>query len=137
MSKQKTIIGSEEFVSLPELNVNMIHARVDTGAATSSLGVKWVKEEEGVISCLLPNKQVVTFDSFKKKIIKSSFGHTEERYVVKILINVLGRKVRTNFTLADRSKMKFPILLGRKLLKGKFMVDVDFKNQLYSSSDFS
>jgi hypothetical protein len=129
MSKQKTIIGSEEFVSLPELNVNMIHARVDTGAATSSLGVKWVKEEEGVISCLLPNKQVVTFDSFKKKIIKSSFGHTEERYVVKILINVLGRKVRTNFTLADRSKMKFPILLGRKLLKGKFMVDVDFKNQ--------
>jgi hypothetical protein len=137
MSKQKTIIGSEEFVSFPELNVNMIHARVDTGAATSSLGVKWVKEEEGVISCLLPNKQVVTFDSFKKKIIKSSFGHTEERYVVKILINVLGRKVRTNFTLADRSKMKFPILLGRKLLKGKFMVDLDFKNQLYSSSDFS
>jgi|688.fasta_scaffold284007_2 hypothetical protein len=137
MSKQKTIIGSEEFVSLPELNVNMIHARVDTGAATSSLGVKWVKEEEGVISCLLLNKQVVTFDSFKKKIIKSSFGHTEERYVVKILINVLGRKVRTNFTLADRSKMKFPILLGRKLLKGKFMVDLDFKNQLYSSSDFS
>jgi hypothetical protein len=129
MSKQKTIIGSEEFVSLPELNVNMIHARVDTGAATSSLGVKWVKEEEGVISCLLPNKQVVTFDSFKKKIIKSSFGHIEERYVVKILINVLGRKVRTNFTLADRSKMKFPILLGRKLLKGKFMVDVDLKNQ--------
>jgi hypothetical protein len=129
MSKQKTIIGSEEFVSFPELNVNMIHARVDTGAATSSLGVKWVKEEEGVISCLLPNKQVVTFDFFKKKIIKSSFGHTEERYVVKILINVLGRKVRTNFTLADRSKMKFPILLGRKLLKGKFMVDVDFKNQ--------
>jgi hypothetical protein len=129
MSKQKTIIGSEEFVSLPELNVNMIHARVDTGAATSSLGVKWVKEEEGVISCLLLNKQVVTFDSFKKKIIKSSFGHIEERYVVKILINVLGRKVRTNFTLADRSKMKFPILLGRKLLKGKFMVDVDLKNQ--------
>jgi hypothetical protein len=129
MSKQKTIIGSEEFVSFPELNVNIIHARVDTGAATSSLGVKWIKEEEGVISCLLPNKQVVTFDSFKKKIIKSSFGHTEERYVVKILINVLGRKVRTNFTLADRSKMKFPILLGRKLLKGKFMVDVDFKNQ--------
>ncbi len=129
MSKQKTIIGSEEFVSFPELNVNIIHARVDTGAAISSLGVKWIKEEEGVISCLLPNKQVVTFDSFKKKIIKSSFGHTEERYVVKILINVLGRKVRTNFTLADRSKMKFPILLGRKLLKGKFMVDVDLKNQ--------
>lgn len=130
MSKTKTIIGSEEFVSLPELGVKTIHARVDTGAATSSLGVKWIKEEEGVVSCLL-NKQVVTFNNFKKKVIKSSFGHTEERYVVKILINVLGRKVRTNFTLADRSKMKFPVLLGRKLLKGKFIVDVDLKNQSF------
>ena len=129
MSKLKTIIGSEEFVSLPELGVNLIHARVDTGAAISSLGVKWIKEGEGVLTCLLPNKQVVIFDSFKKKVIRSSFGHTEERYVVKILINVLGRKVRTNFTLADRSKMKFPILIGRKLLKGKFTVDVDLKNQ--------
>lgn len=130
MSKPKTIIGSEEFVSLPELNVKTIHARVDTGAATSSLGVKWIKEEEGVVSCLL-NKQIVTFNNFRKKVIKSSFGHTEERYVVKILIDVLGRKVRTNFTLADRSKMKFPVLLGRKLLKGKFIVDVDLKNQSF------
>jgi hypothetical protein len=129
MSKPKTIIGSEEFVSFPELGIETIHARVDTGAAISSLGVKWIKEEKGLISCLLPNKQIITFKEFKKKVIKSSFGHTEERYVVKILINVLGRKVRTNFTLADRSKMKFPILLGRKLLKGRFMVDVDFKNQ--------
>lgn len=129
MNKPKTVIGSEEFVSLPELGMETIHARVDTGAAISSLGVKWIKEEEGVISCLLPNKQVVKFNSFKKKTIKSSFGHTEERYVVKILINVLGRKVRTDFTLANRSKMKFPILLGRKLLKSKFIVDVDLKNQ--------
>ena len=128
MSKPKTIIGSEEFVSFPELGVKVIHARVDTGAATSSLGVKWIKEEEGVVSCLF-NKQILTFDNFKKKTIKSSFGHTEERYVVKILINVLGRKVRTDFTLANRSKMKFPILLGRKLLKSKFIVDVDLKNQ--------
>lgn len=128
MSKSKTTIGSEEFISLPELDLNTVHARVDTGAAISSLGVKWIEEEDGIISCLLPNKKVVTFDSYKKKVIKSSFGHTEERYVVKLLINVLGRKVRTEFTLADRSKMKFPVLLGRKLLKGKFIVDVDFKN---------
>ena len=129
MNKPKTIIGSEEFVSFPELGIESIHARVDTGAATSSLGVKWVKEEDGLISCLLPNKKVITFRDFKKKIIKSSFGHTEKRYVVKILMKVLGRKVRTDFTLANRSKMKFPILLGRKLLKNKFVVDVDLKNQ--------
>jgi hypothetical protein len=109
--------------------LDLIHARIDTGATTSSLGVKSIVEVDGGIQCSLPNKKTITFTDFKKKIIKSSFGHTEERYVVKVLINVLGRKIRTDFTLADRSKMKFPILIGRKMLRGKFIVDVTLKNQ--------
>ena len=129
MKKSKTIIGSEEFVSFPELNLDLIHARIDTGATTSSLGVKSIIEVDGNIQCLLPNRKTIVFTDFKKKIIKSSFGHIEERYVVKILINVLGRKIRTDFTLANRSKMKFPILIGRKMLRGKFIVDVTLKNQ--------
>ena len=129
LKKSKTIIGSEEFVSFPELNLDLIHARIDTGATTSSLGVKSIIEVDGNIQCLLPNRKTIVFTDFKKKIIKSSFGHIEERYVVKILINVLGRKIRTDFTLANRSKMKFPILIGRKMLRGKFIVDVTLKNQ--------
>ena len=130
LKKSKTIIGSEEFVSFPELNLDLIHARIDTGATTSSLGVKTIREVGTSIECLLPNKKTIVFNEFKKKLVKSSFGNSEERYVVKILVDVLGRKIRTDFTLANRSKMKFPILIGRKMLRGKFIVDVTLKNQL-------
>ena len=57
MEKIKTIIGSEEFVSFPELNLDLIHARIDTGATTSSLGVKSIVEmtraQYNFLSCLL------------------------------------------------------------------------------------
>lgn len=124
MKKDKTIIGSEEVISFPEIGVEFISARVDTGAATSSLGVKKIHEKDGVLCCTMPNHQIICFNDYKKKVIKSSFGHTEERYVIRMLVEVMGRNIRTDFTLADRSKMTFPILLGRKLLRGKFIVDV-------------
>ena len=126
MKKNKIIIGSEEIVSFPEVGIDSINARIDTGATTSSLGVKKIQEKNGVLCCTMPNKQTVCFRDYKKKVIKSSFGHTEERYVVKLLINISGRNIRTDFTLANRSKMKYTVLIGRKLLKGKFIVDVSF-----------
>lgn len=125
----KTIIGAEQVVSFPEVGIEFINARVDTGAATSSLGVKKIKEEDGKLCCTMPNKETVCFTNFKKTIIRSSFGHIEERYVVKLLVNVSGRNIRTDFTLSNRAKMKFPVLLGRKLLKGKFIVDVSLKQK--------
>ena len=124
MKKDKTIIGSEEVISFPEVGIDSISARIDTGATTSSLGVKKIQENEGVLCCTMPNQQKVCFKDYTKKVVKSSFGHIEERYVIRLLVNVHGRNVRTNFTLANRSKMKFPVLIGRNLLKGKFIVDV-------------
>jgi hypothetical protein len=124
MKKDKTIIGSEEVISFPEVGIDSISARIDTGATTSSLGVKKIQENDGVLCCTMPNQQKVCFKDYTKKVVKSSFGHIEERYVIRLLVNVHGRSVRTNFTLANRSKMKFPVLIGRNLLKGKFIVDV-------------
>lgn len=124
MKKDKTIIGSQEVVSFPEIGIESIDARIDTGATTSSLGVKSIEENGNHVCCKMPNNQLICFHDYNKKVIKSSFGHTEERYVVRLLVNVHGRNVRTKFTLSDRSKMKFPVLIGRNLLKGKFIVDV-------------
>jgi len=124
MKKDKTIIGSEELISFPEVGIESISARIDTGAATSSLGVRKIQEKDGVLCCTLPNREMVCFKDYTKKVIKSSFGHIEERYVIRLLVNISGRKVRTSFTLSNRSKMTFPVLIGRKLLKGKFIVDV-------------
>ena len=124
MKKDKTIIGSQEVISFPEIGVTSISARIDTGATTSSFGVKRIEEKDGVLHCVMSNHKVICFNDYRKKVIKSSFGHTEERYVIRMLVEVKDRKIRTDFTLADRSKMKYPILLGRKLLRGKFIVDV-------------
>jgi len=129
MKKSKTIIGSEEVISFPEVGIDSISARIDTGATTSSLGVKKIQEKDGVLCCTMPNHQEVCFKDYTKKVIKSSFGHIEERYVIRLLVNVLGREIRTDFTLANRSKMTFSVLLGRKLLRNKFIVDITLKNQ--------
>jgi hypothetical protein len=66
--------------------------------------------------------------NFVQKRIKSSNGSIEERYVIKTHIELFGHKILTEFSLSDRSKMKFPILLGRKLLRQGFVIDVRKKN---------
>ena len=70
-------------------------------------------------------------DNFKKKKVKSSFGHTEYRYVIKSKIVLFGKEFETDFTLADRLRMRYPILLGRKLLRRRFIVDVSRKDLSY------
>lgn len=56
--------------------------------------------------------------------VKSSTGHSEMRVSVLLSVQLAGRKVKAEFTLADRSDMKFKVLIGRKLLRGKFLVNV-------------
>jgi hypothetical protein len=60
--------------------------------------------------------------------VRTSSGKEEKRYVIKTLIKLFGRNIRTEFTLANRRKMSYPILLGRKLLKGRFIIDVAQKD---------
>lgn len=66
----------------------------------------------------------VIFEEFSETVVASSTGHTEHRYKVKILVKIAGRKIRARFTLADRSEQAYPVLIGRNVLRGKFIVDV-------------
>jgi hypothetical protein len=131
--REKKIIGATQTVSFPELDWNEVAARVDTGAATSSIHCSRVKviEKDGQpqLSFFLDVKkgaprQAFSVASFEERIIKNSFGQREKRYVIKTAIVVAGRKIRTKFSLADRRQMSYPVLLGRRLLKGRFVVDV-------------
>lgn len=63
--------------------------------------------------------------NLKKRFIKNSSGLGEERYVIKTLIIIGKRKIRGNLSLTNRAEMKYPVLLGRKFLKGRFIVDVE------------
>jgi hypothetical protein len=56
--------------------------------------------------------------------VASSIGAEQGRYKIIALIKLRGKKIRTSFTLADRSSQAYPVLIGRNVLRGKFLVDV-------------
>lgn len=136
-----TIIGRSETVALPELGVQEISARIDTGAATSSLHCHKIskkRDDEGtyleyfVLDPAHPSysqkRQVSRI--FKIKTVKSSNGISQKRFAVKIKMKLGGKIYRIECTLADRSEMKHPMLIGRQFLSKKFLVDVSKSNLL-------
>ena len=131
--KPKQIIGRRELVDFPELGLSCISAKIDTGAYTSTLHCRDIKVSDGAKKILSfkvlgsPEKEI-QFTDFSQKKIKNSFGEAEKRYVIKTKIKMAGRVIKSIISLADRGNMKYPVLIGRKLLKNKFIVDVALKN---------
>ncbi|SEJ21346.1 Uncharacterized conserved protein [Dyadobacter koreensis] len=137
MKKKIELIGATDIVDLPELGWYKVPVRVDSGAATSSIHcakVRLIKDGDDTRLCFyLDSKkgapgQSFTVSDFKETVVRNSSGKEEKRYVIKTQITLFGRKIRTEFSLANRKKMSYPILLGRKLLKGRFIVDVSQKD---------
>ena len=58
-------------------------------------------------------------------MVASSNGAVQRRYAVRLLVKIKGKKIRGYFTLADRSQQAYPVLIGRNILRGKFLVDVE------------
>lgn len=132
------IIGRLESVDFPEWNLYDIDAKIDTGAYTSSLHCHHIEsyKEEGEeyvkFNLLDPSHETYNDKLFKlpihrKKMVKSSNGETEERFVVKTKIKIFERLFTAELSLTDRSEMRYPILIGRKLLNGRFLVDTSQK----------
>lgn len=131
MIKDKKIIGRRETVDFPELKLFAITAKIDTGAYTTALHCHDIKEDNGSLyfKLLDPshpeyNEQEHVFTIYKKKAIKNSFGEVEERYVIKTTIKIGKKKIKALISLSDRANMRYPVLIGRKLLKNRFIVDV-------------
>ena len=139
----KCIIGRRDLIDLPEFDLHNIEAKVDTGAYTSAIHCSHIQviERKGVKKIsfhILGTHQigvghrVFTTKNFKEKKIISSFGQIEERFVIKTKIKLFGKVFRAEFSLSDRTEMRFPVLLGRKLLRNRFMVDVSLFNLSYN-----
>jgi len=129
----KQIIGRVEKISFPELDIKNVHAKIDTGADLSSIWATGVHEENGVLRFKLFGKKSPFYTGKQIEFqaphylltrIANSFGHRELRYVVKLQLKLGGKTIVGTFTLSDRSKKTYPILIGRKLLNRKFLVDV-------------
>lgn len=122
------IIGRREWVSFPLLNSHHVEAKIDTGAYTCAIHCRRIvlstEQNQPMLHVQLLDDTVHRFENFTRKKIKNSFGEMEERYIIKTLIRIGRKKIQTSMSLSDRENMKYPVLIGRKLLKGKFMVDV-------------
>ncbi len=126
----KVVIGRSEVLTFVDFGIAQIPAKVDTGAYRSAIHASDIVCDGTTLSFTLlaghPNvgvtKQVVTTTSFHQVGITNSFGQSQDRYEVKLKVK-LGPKIFTDgFTLTDRSKMTYPILLGRMLLKDRFII---------------
>ncbi|MGV9012942.1 MAG: ATP-dependent zinc protease [Flavobacteriales bacterium] len=140
MAKAKVTIGRLEYIALPKLGVARVHAKLDTGAFRSALHYQKLDlrivdgKQELVVTFSMGRKRTkVVFHEFRLVIIKSSTGQRTERYLITTTVKLNAHVVRTQFTLFDRSDMKYQVLLGRKFLQGRFVVDVARKNILGSS----
>jgi hypothetical protein len=127
----KIIIGQVGEVIFPELGAGATNARIDTGAQTSAIWVSSVSETDDGLAVVffdesseLYNGKAVIIKEYADTVVISSNGSSERRYKIRLLCVVAGRRIRGWFTLADRSRQKYPVLLGRNILKGKFIVDV-------------
>jgi hypothetical protein len=132
------ILGRYDRVDLPEMGLKNIHAKVDTGAYTSSLHCQIAEEVDGKLEFILLDEEHPEFtgmrfivDSFEKRAIKNSFGEVERRYVITTTIRIYNEDITTQFSLSNRGSLKFPILLGRKILRDRFLIEVTSKNLSY------
>ena len=119
-------IGRKEYVKIPIISKNKYIAKIDTGAYTNSIHIKGIVMLDNGIEVTFDDGIKVFFNSgdYHMKKVISSNGTSEIRVLVKIKLK-LGRKVyNTKFTLTDRSNMKNSILIGRKFLRNRFIVDV-------------
>ena len=128
----KPIIGHTAKIAVIDLDISGVPAKVDTGADSSAIWASSVVEKADGLYCVFfgpgspfySGKTVKVDNGYRRIKVANSFGEKELRYRLKLRIRVKGKLVRATFTLSDRSMKAYPVLLGRRLLQGKFLVDV-------------
>jgi hypothetical protein len=129
----KVVVGRAELLHIVDTAMGDIPAKVDTGAYRSAIhadNIHLSDDDKTLEFRVLGGHPVcgqlaatVTTQSFQKVWVSNSFGHREERYEVKLRVKLGPKVFLATFSLADRGKKIYPVLLGRKLLNGRFIVD--------------
>ncbi len=131
---QRLLIGWREWAALPDLGIDRINAKIDTGAKSSALGANNVRHlrEAGrpmVEFRVRSGQQQSEREHICKapfagmRIIRSSNGVEEERPVIDTRIGFGGRIWKIEVTLTNRDAMDFQSLVGRNALGRKFLVN--------------
>jgi hypothetical protein len=133
-------LGRSDRVDLPGLGLTNIHAKIDTGAYTCSLHCSRAEIIDGKLEFVLLDEEHPEFTGMKfvfkkydKREIKNSFGEAEMRFVIKTTIKIYDHLIKAEFSLSNRGNLKFPVLLGRKILRKRFIIDVTQKDLSFQS----
>jgi hypothetical protein len=130
----KQVIGWREWVELPELGVEPMKAKVDTGARTAALhafrlrleerdGQQWARFEIHPEQRSRRGTTTVELPVVDVRKVRSSNGDVQLRPMVRTPVVVAGHRFSIDVTLTDRDEMGFRMLLGRASIRRRFIVD--------------
>jgi hypothetical protein len=133
---KRTVIGWREWVSLPDLGIARIKAKIDTGARTSALHAFHVKHTrvngvDGLRIGVHPLQRRTDIEHFffapivDQRWVTDSGGHREKRYVIESRLALDGFSWPIELTLTNRDSMRFRLLLGRTAMRGRIMIQPD------------
>ncbi|OCL83114.1 ATP-dependent zinc protease family protein [Arcobacter porcinus] len=133
---QEKIIGRVEPISILDLDLINLDAKIDTGAYSNSLHCDEIKIiDDKYVSFRLLDKVHPSYHNkffllpiYKFKNVKSSNGNIELRASIIVRVSFAGKIYKTVISLTSRKSMKYPMLIGRKFLQNRFLVDVSKKN---------
>ncbi len=120
------LIGWRERIALPELGIDLMQAKIDTGARTSALhatrAVRFQRDGADWVRFHIPHASGLTARDCEaplidRREIKNTSGLGEDRLVIETLLLLGGRRWRIEVSLADRSAMAMPIILGRTAIR--------------------
>lgn len=127
---EKTVIGRFDKADFPALHLNDIAIKIDTGAYTSSIHCENIREENDFLLCTfldeehpLYNGKEFSFADYDIVFVRSSNGIIQKRYQVESTIKIFNKVYKISLSLSSRQEMRFPVLIGRKFLTKKFIVD--------------
>ncbi len=132
--KEKLVVGWREWAHLPDLDVERIKVKIDTGAKTSAIhafdikpftymGNPWVQFEVHPLQDNDMLSNTCTCPIIDHRWITSSTGHRQKRFIIRTRLVIGEFSSDIDISLANRDEMGFRFLLGRNAMKGHLLVD--------------
>ncbi len=136
---EKQVIGRVDKADFPLLNLEDIAIKIDTGAYTSSIHCDNIVEREDALHCTfldeehpLYNGKEFIFKNYDIVFVRSSNGIIQKRFQVQSTIKIFDKVFKISLSLSARQEMRYPVLIGRKFLTKKFIVDTELTDVSYN-----
>lgn len=137
---EKLVIGRFDKADFPALQLNDIAIKIDTGAYTSSIHCDNIIEKDDALHCTflddehaMYNGKEFIFQDYDIVFVRSSNGIIQKRYQVQSNIKLFGKVFKISLSLSSRQEMRYPVLIGRKFLTKKFIVDTELIDVSYNN----